>query len=338
MVRTLSPDSGRWTVVNPTALPRAQCPTFADMVRQGIAIVVTIVALLSACSLRDDDPGSTNPAADVAAQQPDQHGRRSTGPTDPTRTTTTTDVDRSQPLPAITTIAVAHRGAFTSTITENGIPALQNASRLGAEMVEFDVRPTLDGELIAMHDGGLVRTTDCLGQVWGRSLADIQASCRLSDGSTVPTLREFLDYSVTRKLPLMIELKEGPGWTPELFAEMRASMEPLSGFGGSVFLSFDERLLALARDAIPELPGVWIVPRRLSMSTSVHAMPVDGLLVDGELTTEAWMRDARRHDKLVYSRVVDTAQGWQRCADIGIDGILTNRLAAFLKWRATADS
>jgi len=307
------------------------------MRRQGIAIIVAMVALLSACSLLDDEPEPSNPAGETPTGQPDQRPRSPAGTADTTRPSKTVESDPSQPVPASTTIAVAHRGAYTPTITENGLPALENAGRLGAEMVEFDVRPTADGEVVVMHDGGLVRTTDCTGQVWARTLSDIQASCRLSDGSAVPTLRAFLDYSVTRTLPLMIELKEGPGWTAEVFAEIRASMEPLTGFGDSVFLSFDDQLLALAHEAIPELPGIWIVPRRLSASSSVHTMPVDGLLVDGELTTAAWMRDARRHDKLVYSRVVDTTRGWQRCAAIGIDGVLTNRLAEFLAWRAAAE-
>ncbi|MEZ0579844.1 glycerophosphodiester phosphodiesterase [Nocardioides sp. MH1] len=297
------------------------------MHRRGIVVTALLALLLSGCSAGDERTS----APQKADRSRSAHARTSAPVAKPTKPGRTTEPPAP---PTATSIAVAHRGAPTDGRTENGLPALENAARLHAEMSEFDVRPTLDGELVIMHDGGLVRTTDCLGQVAGRTYADIAAHCRLDDGSPVPTLREFLGTAVARGLPLMIELKEGPGWTPEVFAQMRADMEPLSRFDDSVFLSFDDDLLAMAHDTIPELPGIWIVPRRLSVSRSVIAKPVGGFLIDGELTTDGWMRAARAHDKLVYARVVDSVEGWQRCVDIGMDGILTNRLTDYLQWRA----
>jgi glycerophosphoryl diester phosphodiesterase len=239
----------------------------------------------------------------------------------------------SEPPAARPVTAVAHRGAVTATTSENGLPALQLADELGAEMAEFDVRPTLDQGLGVMHDGGLARTTDCQGQMWSRTLADLQAHCRLADGTAVPSLQEYVDLARSARLPLMIELKEGPGWTAALLGDLRASLEPLDDWKGSVFLSFDEHLLDLARAAVPELPGIWIVPRRSSAAVAVLDKPVGGFLVDGELTTAPWVARAHRDGKLVYARVVDTTRGWRRCHEIGLDGILTNRLAAYLRWR-----
>lgn len=310
---------------------RGPAPT--ARLRRAVAGLAVAVLLLAGCALVDDPPA---PAEGSAAAQPATK-KRSKASTRPAGTASPSPSDPTSgpPIPGgpPTATAVAHRGAVDPRSTENGLPALQNAARLGAEMVELDVRPTADGVLVALHDKSLLRTTDCVGKVWERTVADIQTSCRLDDGSAVPTLRELAQVAGRHALPLMVELKEGPGWTSAVFAGLRADLEPVVSLPGSVFLSFDDGLLARANEVVPELPGIWIVPRRLSTSRAVFSVAAEGLLVDGELTTAAWMRGARRHGKLVYSRVVDTERGWQVCAEIGMDGILTNRLADYLRWR-----
>ncbi|MBC7109187.1 MAG: glycerophosphodiester phosphodiesterase [Methanomassiliicoccales archaeon] len=54
---------------------------------------------------------------------------------------------------------IAHRGA-SSLAPENTLAAASLAAELGADMWEFDVRMTRDGELILMHDETLSRTTN----------------------------------------------------------------------------------------------------------------------------------------------------------------------------------
>ena len=51
----------------------------------------------------------------------------------------------------MTALVAAHRGASTLA-PENTIEAFEKAIEVGAEMIEFDVRETRDGELIAFHD------------------------------------------------------------------------------------------------------------------------------------------------------------------------------------------
>src|SRR5690606_35407546 len=58
----------------------------------------------------------------------------------------------------------AHRGA-SATHPENTLSALREAIRLGAHMLEFDVRATLDGQLVLMHDPNVDRTTNGVGAV-----------------------------------------------------------------------------------------------------------------------------------------------------------------------------
>ncbi|MFW6170905.1 MAG: glycerophosphodiester phosphodiesterase [Planctomycetota bacterium] len=69
--------------------------------------------------------------------------------------------------------ACAHRGA-SSTHPENTLPAFEEAIRLGAAMIEFDVALTKDGQLILMHDHTIDRTTNASGRVSDWTLKDLK--------------------------------------------------------------------------------------------------------------------------------------------------------------------
>jgi len=55
-----------------------------------------------------------------------------------------------------TPVLIAHRGAST-VAPENTAASIREATRLGAKVVEFDVRVTSDGKLLLFHDGDLKR-------------------------------------------------------------------------------------------------------------------------------------------------------------------------------------
>jgi len=91
----------------------------------------------------------------------------------------------------------AHRGA-SHTHPENTLAAFHEALRLGAHMIEFDVRRTRDGELVLMHDRTVNRTTDGKGAVANLTLAELReldaGSWKGEEfaGEGVPTLDEAL--------------------------------------------------------------------------------------------------------------------------------------------------
>ena len=59
-----------------------------------------------------------------------------------------------------------------ATHPENTLPAFEEALRLGAQMIEFDVQLTRDGALVLMHDATIDRTTTQQGQVADLTLSD----------------------------------------------------------------------------------------------------------------------------------------------------------------------
>ena len=106
----------------------------------------------------------------------------------------------------------AHRGA-NETYPENTITAFLEAIRLGAHMIEFDVRMTKDKKLVIMHDQTVDRTTDGTGLVSETTLDEIKnldaGSWKSEEykGEKVPTLYEALEI-MPKNIWLNIHLKD----------------------------------------------------------------------------------------------------------------------------------
>jgi len=92
----------------------------------------------------------------------------------------------------------AHRGE-NGIFPENTIAGFQEAVRLGASQIEFDVRRTKDGRLVIMHDPTVDRTTNGTGRVNELTFEEIRtldAGIKKGDrfsGTKIPTFEEALD-------------------------------------------------------------------------------------------------------------------------------------------------
>jgi glycerophosphoryl diester phosphodiesterase len=131
----------------------------------------------------------------------------------------------------------AHRGVAAGA-AENTIAAFTNAIDVGADMIEFDVRRTRDGELIAFHDpavGGV--------PVGALTRAEIEAAA----GVSPPLLTEVLRTCAGR-IRLDVELKED-GYVANVMAVLRAGFDPAA----MVVTSFLPAVVAQAKDAFPEV-------------------------------------------------------------------------------------
>ena len=125
---------------------------------------------------------------------------------------------------------VAHRGGVRENgrvvRAENSLVAIEEAARLGAEMVELDIQKTRDGVYVVLHDSWLDRTTTCKGRLVERTLADL-APCRLVvegdravTGEGVPTLQAALAAAKGRVL-VNIDNKLEPSDLPGIVAVAR---------------------------------------------------------------------------------------------------------------------
>lgn len=93
-------------------------------------------------------------------------------------------------------LVAAHRGDWRNAC-ENSLEAIENAIRMGVDIVEVDLARTKDGQLILMHDNKLDRTTSGKGKVEEHTLAEIKQlylrnGCNIKTIYKVPTLEEAL--------------------------------------------------------------------------------------------------------------------------------------------------
>jgi glycerophosphoryl diester phosphodiesterase len=97
-------------------------------------------------------------------------------------------------------MVVAHRGCWRLA-PENSVRAIEECIRIGVDMVEIDIRRTADGQLVAMHDETVDRTTNGSGAVSEFTLNELRRlRLRAGPGGSdapladqpIPTLEEVL--------------------------------------------------------------------------------------------------------------------------------------------------
>ena len=115
-------------------------------------------------------------------------------------------------------LIIAHR-ANGSSFPENSVSAILSSSKMGADIVEIDVRRTSDGGFVLMHDHTLGRTTDGKGFVSGKSF-DYITSLHLKgrDGKItsekVPSLEEAL--LAAKEAGVMVNIDKAFIFAPEI--------------------------------------------------------------------------------------------------------------------------
>ncbi len=117
----------------------------------------------------------------------------------------------SHPIPV-----AAHRGN-SKYFPENTMVSFRSAVALNVDMIETDLHMTKDGEIILMHDHTVDRTSDGVGLIREKTLAEMKQLdvgkwkggqfC----GERVPTFVEFLElFKDYPKMLFNIELKDYP--------------------------------------------------------------------------------------------------------------------------------
>lgn len=119
-------------------------------------------------------------------------------------------------------IVVAHRGDWRN-FPENSLEAIDNAIRMGVDIVELDVKKTKDGELILMHDRTLNRTTTGKGLISETMLEDIRKlnlrnGCNIRTIHKVPTLEEALLHA---KGKIMLNLDQADLYFDQIYELMK---------------------------------------------------------------------------------------------------------------------
>lgn len=248
---------------------------------------------------------------------------------------------------------IAHRGASREE-PEHTLRAYRRAIAQGADAVECDVRLTADLHLVCVHDRRVNRTSNGRGVVSALELATLEGldwgswKERHPDDDEMPdqdrnrllTLRRLLT-AVTecdRDIGLAIETKHPNryrGQVERTLATLLRAFEldaPRPAGGPEVcVMSFSQLATQRMRRLCPKLPVVFLMEDTVPLRFRDGLLP-KGVRVAGVSTTilPRYPDLVRRHHDRgheVYVYTADEPADVDRCMDMGVDAIITNRPA-----------
>lgn len=224
----------------------------------------------------------------------------------------------SQPL------IVAHR-ALTPGAAENARSAIALAAQSGADLIELDIRLTLDRQPVVLHDAFLRRSTR--GRGWVRLWPSF-ALTRLAlhdglPGDRVASLRSILQSFPATTQPAL-HLKDRSALPAVLRAISR------DGQPGRTWLWLEHpRDVYTATRWLPELrvtllrPAGWMPASRQRYFEEAQWVGAAGVSVPWGVIDEGLVAHAHRHHLLVFSRL-ERMETLPTRIEAGLDGVITD--------------
>jgi len=234
-------------------------------------------------------------------------------------------LDHDGPIP------FAHRGGAAGGV-ENSMVAFQQAVDLGYRYVETDVHATSDDVLVAFHDRTLDRVTDMTGRVAALPWAHIREA-RIGAAEPIPTLEELL--GTWPELRVNIDVKAFAATAPLVdvirrtgavdrvcvaaFSERRVTAVRRA-LGPSLCTALGPSKVALLRAASTSRVVSVLAPR------AVPCVQVPDRVGPLRVVTPTLVELAHRNDLRVHVWTIDDAAEMHRLLDLGVDGIMTDRI------------
>lgn len=230
---------------------------------------------------------------------------------------------------------VGHRGA-AGLAPENTLESFEAAVSAGADRVELDTRLTRDDHLVVFHDYGFDRLgppgpaetpRPPVSRSSLRDLLRIDVGARLGHpGAFIPSLEQVIELLRGRVL-LNVEVKGSGPYGLRVLDACVAILGDHGVLADTVVSSFHPRVVERAADTKPGLARALICTKKTEgapvaaaqavRATDVH---VHRTLVDAELVTTA-----RRAGIPLRAWTVNELDEMRRFADLGLDGIVTDR-------------
>jgi glycerophosphoryl diester phosphodiesterase len=241
-------------------------------------------------------------------------------------------------------LVIAHRGG-AGLYPENTLQAFQNASDLGVDVLELDVRSTSDGTLVVLHDATVDRTTDAAGKVNEKTLDEVKklnAGFRFStdQGKTyphrggkfsIPTLREVFSAFPAMKFNIEPKQAEPSIIAPlcELIKEFKLTDKVVIGsFNQTILDEFRSGCPQVATSAGPSEASKFLAMYKTGLSESyspaMQALQIPEKLAGVQVVTKEFVEAAHERNLEVHVWTVNETADMRRLLDIGVDGIMTD--------------
>lgn len=236
-------------------------------------------------------------------------------------------------------LIIAHRGESYDA-PENTLASVNLAWERGADAVEIDIRLSKDNQVVVFHD----KTTRRIG---GRNelvknqtlqeLKNLDAGLWKSEkfkNERIPSLKEVLETVLVNK-KLIIEIKSSKKIIPFLIHDLKTSNLENSQIE---IISFKYDVLKELKTKLPKITMFYLADLDYSWMTKVFSPPVEKLIEmveqaklnglnvwAGKLLTEKFICTVKWKKLLLYVWTVNDLDYAKNLAELGIDGITTDR-------------
>ena len=227
---------------------------------------------------------------------------------------------------------IGHRGAAAHA-PENTLASFRKAARLGATMVEFDVKLTRNRVPVVIHDDTLDRTTDGSGPVANADFAALRmldAGRKFAPefkGERIPTLDEVLTLALELGLAVNIEIKPCPGRDAETAEVALAAARRLwpQDRPAPLVSSFEIESLLKAREVAPDWPrGYLIWDRPAVWAANADAVDAATINISQEKETPATIAEYQATGRPVLAYTVNEAERAKALFHLGVAGVFTD--------------
>lgn len=214
-------------------------------------------------------------------------------------------------------VKIAHRGA-SAYEPENTLRSFERAIELNADMIELDVRYSLDRHLVVVHDSKVDRTTDGRGLVALKTLSELK-ELDAGKGEQIPTLEEVLELGIGRT-KFVIELKENG------VEDRVVDLINKNNLLEDVFIiSFKPKRLKMIKELEPKLRTGLILFASLDPVRLAKDCGADAVAPFRWFITKGFIDRARESGLYTFTWIVDETSKAQGLRDIGVSGIVTNK-------------
>lgn len=242
----------------------------------------------------------------------------------------------------------------THNFLENTIPAIREAFKHGADIVEFDIHPTTDNQLAVFHDWSIDCRTNGKGITHEQSLKylktlDIGYGYTPDNGKTYPFRGKYVGKMPTfdeimREFPdkkFLVDQKDTFDKTIKLLASLLKKYPPQQR--QNIYLFSSKELHTQLQQEIPEVQKIFptrkeakeCLPEYLKMLFSGRINEACGKYAIGAPARHlkkfpGWpnlvLNQARKAGLKVYVADVDSKEELEQVKDLPIDGIISNRI------------
>jgi glycerophosphoryl diester phosphodiesterase len=247
-----------------------------------------------------------------------------------------------------------HRGARAMR-PENTLPAFEYAIAQGVDALELDMAVTRDNVIVVSHDP-ILEPPVCTGPapkavIRELTLAQVREwDCGAKQnpafpkqqpvpGTRMPTLEEVFALAPKGKFLFNIETKifpQKPELTPspEEFARMVLTAVRKHHLEARVVLqSFDFRTLIAMKELAPEIKLSALYEGPPKDFAAIGKEAVAGIVSPiARLVTPEQVKSAHAAGMEVLPWTVNTPAEWERLANAGVDGIISDDPAALIAW------